>query len=94
MNPDDLVVHCKRTPYDVYVGRPSIWGNPFTIGADGTRDEVIARYEKWLVQQTTLIAQLPTLRGKVLACWCAPKEGFNGKLLCHGQILARKANAG
>jgi len=25
----------------VYVGRPSKWGNPFTIGPDGTRDEVI-----------------------------------------------------
>jgi len=30
------VVHCKRAVYDVYVGRPSKWGNPFTIGRDGT----------------------------------------------------------
>jgi hypothetical protein len=38
------VVHCKREPYDVYIGRPSKWGNPFQIGRDGTRDEVIAKY--------------------------------------------------
>jgi len=24
------VVHCKREPYDVYIGRGSKWGNPFT----------------------------------------------------------------
>ena len=30
-------------PNSVYVGRPSIWGNPFAIGRDGTRDEVIAK---------------------------------------------------
>ncbi len=23
-----LVVHCKRAPHDVYIGRPSKWGNP------------------------------------------------------------------
>lgn len=32
----------------IYIGRPSPLGNPFTIGPDGTRDEVIAKYEKWL----------------------------------------------
>jgi Domain of unknown function (DUF4326) len=25
------VVHCKRSPHDVYIGRPSIWGNPFPM---------------------------------------------------------------
>lgn len=32
-----------------YIGRPSKWGNPFVIGADGTRDEVVERYRTWLV---------------------------------------------
>ena len=32
----------------VYVGRPSPLGNPFVIGKDGTRDEVIAKYRDWL----------------------------------------------
>jgi hypothetical protein len=30
------VVHCKRAPHDVYIGRPSRWGNPYIIGHDGT----------------------------------------------------------
>ncbi|MFM7243676.1 MAG: DUF4326 domain-containing protein, partial [Planctomycetaceae bacterium] len=32
-----FVVHCKRSAYDVYIGRPSKWGNPFEIGRDGDR---------------------------------------------------------
>lgn len=42
------VVHCKKEPYDVYIGRPSKWGNPFVIGKDGTREEVIAKYAEWI----------------------------------------------
>jgi Domain of unknown function (DUF4326) len=75
------VVH-KRDPHDVYIGRPSKWGNPFAIGKDGTREEVIAKYEQWIVSQPQLMAALPELRGKRLACWCAP-------LACHGDVLAR-----
>ncbi len=79
------VVHCKRETFDVYIGRPSCWGNPFTIGADGTREEVIAKYRTWLAQQPDLMARLPELKGKVLACWCAPKA-------CHGDVLLALAN--
>ena len=46
------VVHCKKEPYDVYIGRvvprsgfkASIWGNPFKLGKDGTREEIMAKY--------------------------------------------------
>jgi hypothetical protein len=79
------VVHCKRESFDVYIGRPSKWGNPFQIGRDGTREEVIAKYRAWIVQQPALMAALPELEGKVLACWCAPKA-------CHGDVLAELAN--
>lgn len=79
---DPRVVHCKRARYDVYVGRPSRWGNPFAIGRDGTRDEVITRYEEWVQTQPSLMAALPELRGKVLGCWCAPAR-------CHGEVLLR-----
>jgi hypothetical protein len=55
----------------VYVGRPSKWGNPFRIGADGTREEVILKYRKWLEEK---LKEDPTflnpLKGKDLACWC------------------------
>lgn len=81
------VVVSKRRgdEYDVYIGRPSKWGNPFTIGRDGTRDEVIAKYERWIHTQPELLASIGELRGKRIACWCAP-------LSCHGDVLARLAN--
>ena len=66
----------------VYIGRPSIWGNPFAIGKDGSRDEVIAQYEAWLVRQPDLMARLGELQGKHLVCWCAPAR-------CHGDVLKR-----
>ena len=40
----------KKTEDDLYIGRPSKWGNPFVIGRDGTRDEVILKYAE-LVQK-------------------------------------------
>ena len=75
------VVHCKRSQYDVYIGRPSKWGNPFQIGRDGTREEVIEKYRAWVAQRPDLVAALPELAGKTIACWCAPKA-------CHGDVLA------
>jgi len=79
------VVHCKRESYDVYIGRPSKWGNPFLVGRDGDRRECIKLYEEWIMQHPELIADLPELRGRILGCWCAPKE-------CHGDVLLRLAN--
>ena len=78
------VVHCKREPYDVYIGRPSKWGNPFVLGKDGTRQEVIEKYRTWIMQQPHLLASISELRGKTLGCWCAPKS-------CHGDVLLELA---
>jgi hypothetical protein len=74
------VVNCKRDRYDVYIGRPSKWGNPFVIGRDGDREEVISKYRARIVNQPDLMAAIPELRGKILGCWCAPKP-------CHGDVL-------
>jgi hypothetical protein len=70
----------------VYVGRPSKWGNPFVIGRDGARHEVIAKYRAWIVRQPALMAALGELRGKDLVCWCAPER-------CHAEVLIELANA-
>jgi hypothetical protein len=74
-------------PHDaVYVGRPTVWGNPFTIGKDGTRSEVLERYEGYLRYNPGLIKKIKKeLKGKHLVCWCAPKS-------CHADILLRIAN--
>jgi hypothetical protein len=69
----------------VYIGRPSIWSNPFVIGKDGSRDDVIAKYETWLLGNRKLVDQLAALAGKDLVCWCAPAR-------CHGDVLVRLAN--
>lgn len=81
----NYVVHCKKNQYDVYIGRPSKWGNPFVIGKDGNRDDVVRKYEEWIKGQPELLADLFSLKGKVLACWCSPAA-------CHGDVLARLAN--
>jgi len=80
MNNNGLVVHCKRDYYDVYIGRPSKWGNPFSIGKDGTRGEVIEKYLEYILNNEELMDALPELKGKILGCWCAPAP-------CHGDIL-------
>jgi hypothetical protein len=79
-----LVVHCKREPFDVYIGRPSKWGNPFPV-VEHTREGAIELYEEWLLNNPVLLAALLELKGKILGCWCAPKP-------CHGDVLARLAN--
>lgn len=64
------IVHCKKAPYDVYIGRPSKWGNPYKIGPDGTREEVIQKYEELVRTSKILMNALPSLAGKTLGCWC------------------------
>ena len=81
------VVHCKKSPYDVYIGRPSDWGNPFVIGKDGDRADVIEKYRRWIMRQPDLLARAKKeLRGQRIACWCKPEA-------CHGDVLAEIADA-
>ena len=68
-----------------YIGRGSKWGNPFKIGVDGDREEVIEKYRvyaynKWVEDQAYGIDWLEHLKGKDLVCFCAP-------LACHGDVL-------
>ena len=74
------VVNVRLEACDVYIGRPLKWGNPFRIGPDGDRAEVIAKYRDWIKGHPTLRAALHELRGKRLGCYCAPKA-------CHGDVL-------
>jgi hypothetical protein len=78
------VVH-KRGPHDVYIGRPSKWGNPFEIGTDGTREDVIRKYREWVQTQPELMNALGELEGQRLGCWCKPKA-------CHGDVLVELVN--
>ncbi len=64
----------------------SVWANPFKIGKDGNREEVIAKYETYirdrLVKEPALKEELLKLKGKCLGCWCAPEP-------CHGDVLLK-----
>lgn len=85
--PEPRVVHCKREKYDVYIGRPGKWGNPFTLPSEAYREHVLKLYRDWIGLHPELIeAAKRELRGKVLGCWCAPKA-------CHGDVLMEIANA-
>jgi hypothetical protein len=86
VNRETRVVNCKREPCDVYIGRPSKWGNPFKIGIDGSRQDVIRKYRIWILDNTLLNKQIRAeLRGKTLGCWCRPDA-------CHGDVLAELAD--
>ena len=74
------VVNLNYEPYDVFIGRPSKWGNPFIIGRDGTRSEVISKYREYILNNPELMAALDEIRGKTLGCYCKPKA-------CHGDVL-------
>jgi len=85
-NPRVLNKKTDNIPPDaIYVGRPSKWGNPFIIGKDSNRDEVITAYMSWFTLNNALRNDLHELRGKDLVCWCAP-------LPCHADILLELAN--
>lgn len=83
------VVHCKKAPFDVYIGRPSKWGNPFPITPSCSREESISKYKKFLWGQIQAgevsLEELAALHNKTLACWCAPKP-------CHGDVLTKAAD--
>lgn len=74
----------RREPYDVYIGRPSKWGSPFSLRGF-TREEAVAKYRVWLLAHPDLLKDLHELKDKRLGCYCAPQ-------LCHGDVLAELAN--
>jgi hypothetical protein len=64
----------------------SKWGNPFETPADGDRDTVCDHYIlHHLPYRPSLLTEIHSLKGKVLACWCYPER-------CHGDYLAELAN--
>lgn len=88
----------KNVPANaIYVGRPSKWGNPFTIGQRDSihhevvmdRDWVVSRYRSWLehsLEAKPLYDLIKSeLKNKDLVCWCAPKA-------CHADVLLEVAN--
>lgn len=83
-------IHNKyKEQYDVYIGRPSIYGNPFQIGKDGNRQDVVNKFRNYFYTKIefdeNFKKQVLTLRGKRLGCFCKPNE-------CHGDIICEYLN--
>ena len=78
------VVNLREEGYDVYIGRGSKFGNPFKIGPDGNRRDVIEKYKELFYKQLDLRPEfkkdVESLRGKTLGCYCKP-------LACHGDVI-------
>lgn len=83
-------IHNKyKETFDIYIGRPTIYGNPFEMGKDGTREEVVAKYRAWFYEKIKndinfKNALLP-LKNKRLGCFCKPKS-------CHGDVICEYLN--
>ena len=79
-------VHISQ-PHDVYCGRPSIYGNPWSY-KDGTlakfkvdtKKEAIENFKKYLETDKEFQKEVEKLRGKTLACWCKDNN-------CHVQVM-------
>ena len=74
----------------VSIMRPGFWGNPFAIGSDGDREEVLRKYRKWLdsmlhsPKRDVFMKSLAKLsEASALVCCCKPQD-------CHGDILVEK----
>lgn len=80
----------KKEPFDIYIGRPSFWGNPYshkegtvaTFKVD-TVEEAVAKYEEYVRSSPPHMKMLKGLKGKTLGCWC-PKDKP-----CHGKVLLK-----
>lgn len=85
------VVNKKNGGRGLYIGRPSILGNPFKMNRETERDDVVEQYRVWLMKELKKngnvrdkireIARQVTAGETVnLVCWCAPKR-------CHGDVV-------
>lgn len=83
------VVNMKNEPYDIYIGRGSKWGCPYTIIKDrptlaseivDSKEEALSKYKEYVLNNPELIESLDELEGMTLGCFCKPEK-------CHGDIL-------
>ena len=80
----------------VYIGRPTVWQNPYGLPGKGamiecaSREEAIMLHREMVAGECSAVRRVPgyiqQLRGKTLACWCRPDQA------CHGDLLLRLAN--
>lgn len=79
--------------FDVYIGRGTLWGNPFPIEHETDRFKrkvVIEKYKEYFIKEIVSkpekLKLLLTLKGLRLGCHCSP-------LPCHGDVIADYLNS-
>lgn len=87
----------RLPPNTVKVDRSTPYGNPFAVTDERTAAEAVQAFRFWLLngccgagmqdRKDVVLAALPRLRGKNLACWCKVGEA------CHADVLLELANA-
>ncbi len=78
----------KGAAHDIYIGRGSDWGNPYAMGFDGDREEVIRKYQYDFERNFLKSSKEDALKlkGKILGCHCKPAA-------CHGDVIANYLNS-
>jgi hypothetical protein len=74
------LVNIHKEFYDISIQRPSKWGNPYRVGKDGDKEEVLRKYRVHIESNKELMDSLIELEGKIIACGCPPQP-------CHGDVL-------
>ena len=84
-----IIVNLNKEPYDIYIGRGSKWGCPYTIIKDrptlakeivDSKEEALSKYKEYVLNSPELMGSLDELDGKTLGCFCKPEP-------CHGDVL-------
>lgn len=84
-----IVVNLKKEPYDVYIGRLGLFGNPHPIGwcaicrESHDRRSCIEAYRKHFrqaIRDRAWRKEVEQLKGKRLGCFCKPQA-------CHGDVI-------
>jgi hypothetical protein len=77
------VTHVREMVFTVYIGRPSVFGNPFVVGVHGNREECIRKFERYAWKTPRVLDAIRRLKKKsILGCHCSPKA-------CHGDTIVR-----
>lgn len=77
------VVNKRKERYTHYIGRPSVFCNPYIIGKDGTREQVVQMFEDYARNNHELLSAIKKLpEDAILGCFCFPEP-------CHGDIIVK-----
>jgi hypothetical protein len=75
------VAHVRDRTFTVFIGRPSVFGNPFIVGVHGTRKQCIKQFEQYVWKSQRVLDAIRALkRNAILGCYCTPKP-------CHGTVI-------